>query len=159
MTFDTIGSGIITIAPDAPLGDALDAMYTREIHHLIVVEGGRVCGVVSDRDIMWKALDRESMQLNLTLRVRDIMTSDTPILEEGTSFGDALAAMQDRKLSALPMRRGKEVGIVTETDFLRVARQLLGRGGKPRSLGEQLDVELSNPLVQSVMKLLSDIGI
>lgn len=158
MDFDTMNSGLITISPEAKLGDALVTMYTREVHHLIVVEGGRMQGVLSDRDILWKAFDQETMRLNPELHVRDVMARGVPILDEGTSFGDALTVMQDRHLSALPIRRGATVSIVTESDFLRLARKVLGRR-ESASLGQQLDVELSNPLVQSVMKLLSDIGI
>jgi CBS domain-containing protein len=76
-----------------------------------------------------------------------------------------MALMHEEGVSALPLvSRGKLSGIVTESDLLRILRTLLGAvpaDNEARDLDatEKGQVMLGNPLVQNLMKLLSEAGI
>lgn len=151
---------LITIPCEATVADALILMRGREIHHLLVMRGEDVRGVVSDRDILAKAFDQETMRINASLRVSDVMISQVPVLDRDTSVGSALAALRQYKVSALPIRVDKQLAIVTETDFLNMLAATHRRSNDPeRQMEDRVEVALANPLMQKVMQMLADIGI
>ncbi len=149
---------LITIPIEATVADALILMRGREIHHLLAMRGNDVRGVISDRDILEKAFDQETMKISTSLRVIDVMTSQVPVLDQDTNIGSALAALRQYKVSALPIRVNNQLGIVTETDFLDMLAAT-HRAGLDRDVAVPVEVALANPLMQKVMQMLADIGI
>lgn len=151
---------LITINNDATVADALILMRGREIHHLLVMRGEEVKGVISDRDILAKAFDQETMKINATLRVSDVMTPQIPVLDSETNVKTALAALRQYKVSALPIRIENQLAIVTETDFLNMLEASHQHSKDPESqMEDRVEVALANPLMQKVMQMLADIGI
>lgn len=49
---DVMTRTLITVAPDAPMREAIETMVTHEIHRLLVVEGDRLLGVLSSMDVL-----------------------------------------------------------------------------------------------------------
>jgi acetoin utilization protein AcuB len=126
----------ITIDPEAPLETAAAVMYEREVRHLPVVdEGGRLVGMITDRDLRGVLLapvlaehlslgaQRRLRGLSATLanlRVRDAMTWDAVTIEPGAPVARAAAIMFERRFGCLPViEAGRLVGIVTERDVLK----------------------------------------
>lgn len=118
----------ITVAPDAPLLDAVARMADRHVRHLPVVDAtSAVVGMVSDRDIRTAIGDPAAYIAAPTAspaqyRVRDVMTRpatavpfDRPLVEVARSFAT------DR-IGAVPVvdRFGALIGIVSYVDALRV---------------------------------------
>lgn len=108
-------------------------MRTRRIQHLVVVDAaGRVCGVLSDRDI--RTASRSSAEQSeggtdpLTrLRVEDLMAPNPVTVRPTDSVGSALSAMRTKKIGCLAVvdELGCPVGIVTGYDVVTLALQLL----------------------------------
>lgn len=156
---------VITIAKKAPLLEALNLMRKNHIHHLVVMEGDTIAGIISDRTILTKGMAPQSVILNPIMTVGDVMRPLARTLTETSDLADAMALMHEEKVSALPLvSKGKLTGIVTESDLLRILRTLLG-ALPADSEAEELDAAekgkliLGNPLVQNVMKILSEAGI
>jgi CBS domain-containing protein len=118
----------ITVDPETPMLDARQRMADARIRHLVVTEGSRVVGIVTDRDIR---LNLASPATSLTvwelnallakLTVADIMTRSVIVIEGDRPIADAARLMLDHKIGALPVMDGGQLtGIVTESDFVRL---------------------------------------
>jgi len=156
---------VITIEKKAPLVQAIELLRRHQIHHLVVTEGQTPYGVLSDRDIIEKGLANHSVVLNPILNVGEVMHPITRCFTDKTDLSEAIDIMHKEGCSAIPlMAKGELTGIVTESDLLHILRTLLS-GGKAEPETTELDaadkgqVMLGNPLVQNVMKMISEMGI
>ena len=123
----------ITVGPDTPVFDARQTMIKERIRHLLVTEGSRLIGIITDRDIrltlpsqattlsMW-----EANYLLAKLTVSKVMTRSVIIIGPDQDAADAARLMLEHKIGALPVLDGDHlIGILTETDVLRAfARSL-----------------------------------
>ncbi len=113
----------VSIGVDQCLKTASTKMQEHKIRHLPVLEGGRLVGVISERDVTWLAslgTDPSTVQVNEAM-------SDIPYLVPANAKAvDVVTKMHDDKLgSALIERDGKPVGIFTTTDALQLCSDLL----------------------------------
>jgi CBS domain-containing protein len=123
---DVMTREVRTLGPNDPLSLADELMQVGRFRHVVVVDGGRVVGVISQRDIFYGALawslgqGRTAQQKALeSTRAKDVMQSDVVHVEPGTPLAEAAARMRERKLGCLPVLEGETlVGILTEGDFL-----------------------------------------
>jgi len=114
-------------------------MTEARIRHLLVTDGGRLVGIVSDRDIR-QALPSPATSLSVwelnylveRLTVADAMTRTVMTINPERSAHDAACIMLDHKIGCLPVCDGAAiVGIITEADFVRaVTTAILGRPGR-----------------------------
>ena len=124
---DLITGPPITIPPETPVLEARRVMQTRGIRHLLVVENGRLVGIVTDRDIRLNmpspATTLSVWEVNYLLArltVQETMTRTVIVVEPDGPAHEAARLMVTEKIGALPVVDGERlVGIVTETDFLR----------------------------------------
>jgi len=117
-----------TAGPDMPLRQAVSLMRDRKIRHLPVVEeGGRLVGILTDRDVRHAALvpalaEHLTWELRRlkSLRVRDVMTWSVVTTQPEATLAQAGLTMFQRRIGSLPVvEDGKLVGILTETDVLK----------------------------------------
>ena len=107
-----------TIGPDASVLDALRVMAEHEVGALPVVDGGRLVGLISEREYARKVilLDRSSR----TTPVRDIMMSRVPCVEPGRTVEECMALMTDKRVRHLPVLEGEAlVGLVSIGDLVK----------------------------------------
>lgn len=117
----------ITIPPETPVLEARRIMQARAIRHLLVVDAGRLAGIVTDRDIRLNmpspATTLSVWEVNYLLArltVREVMTKTVIIVDPDRDAQEAARLLIAEKIGALPVvERERLVGIVTETDFLR----------------------------------------
>ena len=103
---------VVTIAPGQTVAGARQLMENRGIHQLVVVDEGRVVGVIAAADV------RERPRGG---RVEDFMSRRLFTATPGTPLGPAAALMRARAIGCLPVvDRGRLVGIVTVSDLLDV---------------------------------------
>jgi acetoin utilization protein AcuB len=102
-------------------------MQQRRIRHLLVLQDGRLAGIVTDRDIRLNlpspATSLSVWELNYVLArltAGEVMTKSVITVEPDCDVRDAASMLLANKIGALPVvDSGLLVGIVTETDFLR----------------------------------------
>jgi acetoin utilization protein AcuB len=137
-----------TIGPERSVVEARRMMDAGGYRHLPVVEGARVIGIVSDRDLRsaWPsaALELNGDDANRVLDrtpVRRIMTQKPLVVGPHTSLADAARLLVDHQVGALPVMDGQQIiGILSEADALRAmvaALRLLrgsGRDQEPREV-------------------------
>jgi CBS domain-containing protein len=107
----------VTCGPDATVRQAAQLMAERQISSLCVVDGGRLAGIVTVRDLTNKVI---AGGLSTDTAVRDVMTRDPLHLSPRAIGSDVLHAMQERGIGHVPIvEDGTLRGIVTQTDLMR----------------------------------------
>ncbi|MBI2154131.1 MAG: CBS domain-containing protein [Candidatus Rokubacteria bacterium] len=116
-----------TADPKVSVSEARELMRRKVIRHLLVTEGERLVGIVTDRDIRLNlpspATSLSVWEINYLLAkltVGDVMTKAVMTVEPERPIEEAARLMLDHRIGALPvMDGGRLVGILTETDLLR----------------------------------------
>src|SRR2546430_5055629 len=120
MVRDVMTRRLVTIGPETPCDAARRLMDEHRIRHLPVVAGGRLVGMVSDRDVR-----PAGSQSPGTVAGR-IMTPDSVTVTSETRVEHAARLMFDARFGSLPVADGNAlVGIVPYTDLLRAFVQVL----------------------------------
>ena len=115
---------VITLSPMDTMRDAQRILLENRIHHLPVVEGGELVGIVSDTDLRKWFLREEMVDEKGTVtrrigHVGEIMTRDVVTMSPWDTIEDALLILHQRRFGSLPVVEGKKlVGIVTKADVL-----------------------------------------
>ena len=117
----------LTVNADMPVLDAHRMMLERRIRHLLVTDGGRLTGMVTDRDVRLNlpspATSLSVWEVNYLLAkmtVGSVMTSSVITVDPNRDVADAARIMLDHKIGALPVVDGGTIiGILTETDIVR----------------------------------------
>jgi CBS domain-containing protein len=108
----------VTVPEECPIQRAIGQMRAAELRHLVVVDGNRVTGIVSNRDLR-RLLEDPTRPPRLADPIRRIMTEDPVAVAPETPVTEAARLLLERKIGALPVREGDEViGIFTTSDAL-----------------------------------------
>ncbi len=121
-------SRVVTVGFDDTLATVREIFAQASFHHLLVVEEGRLQGVVSDRDLL-RAISpfidsvvESARDLGtLNKRVHQIMSRKPLTLRPESSLSDAVALFLSNKISCIPIvdAEFRPVGIVSWRDVLR----------------------------------------
>ena len=120
---DVMTEGVHTVSPAIPAEDAWNLMRTKRVRHLVVTDGGRVAGILSDRDVG----GRKGPAVRRNRTVAELMTAHVVTVPPATTLRKAANLMRGRSIGCLVVtERERIVGIVTVADLL----DLLGRGAE-----------------------------
>jgi CBS domain-containing protein len=130
---DLMSAEVATVRRNDKLVIADDLMNLGRIRHTPVLDdhSDEVVGILSQRDLFRGALARAigygghaQQKLLGTLMVKDVMTTEPLTTTPDTPLADAARLMLERKIGCLPvLEGGKLVGILTESDFVRLAQR------------------------------------
>lgn len=122
---------VITVAPETEFHRAFDLMRSRNIHHLPVVDGGRVVGIVAERDLLLAAANFGSSEVP----VGEIMRGPVVCVSESALLKEAARLLVVRHIGSLPVLDSKKalVGIITETDIFKIAAGMLRARPAPKT--------------------------
>lgn len=130
---------LVVLNPSTSALEAARAMENNEIGTIVVQDGGRVVGIVTDRDLATRVVGhgRDGGATPLS----EVMSRDVAALSPDASRMDAIRLMQERNVRRIPLVEGERiVGIVTLDDLLldeaapldelaAIVRSQLGQGG------------------------------
>ena len=112
------GRAVTTIAARATIAEAVDLLNTHRIGAVVVMEGKRVAGILSERDVVrhlgtdWAALSSKP--------VRDVMTKDVVTAGRYATVAEIMERMTERRIRHLPIvENGDLVGIVSIGDVVK----------------------------------------
>ena len=109
---------VFAIGPDAPVLDAIRLMADKRIGALLVMDAGRLVGIVSERDYARKIVLQGRSSHDTP--VRDIMTADVITVAPGDSSDHCMQLVTHRRIRHLPvMERGEVVGVLSIGDLVR----------------------------------------
>lgn len=107
-----------TIEPDDSVFDALQRMADKNIGALLVLEGGAIVGMLTERDYARKIALKG--RVSALTKVRDVMSTSVLIVHPSQSSEACMALMTDSRLRHLPvMDQGKLVGLISIGDLVK----------------------------------------
>lgn len=112
-----------SIGPQTEFRRAFDLMHSRRIHHLPVVEGDRLLGIVAERDLLLAAANFGSADVP----VAEIMRGAPVCVSENAALKQAARLLVVNHIGSLPVLNSRKmlVGIITETDIFKIAAGML----------------------------------
>ena len=131
---DVMQAHPVTATLETRLPQLVRLLQRRGFRHLPVLDGGKLVGIISDRDLKQSMISAASMTEGRERdRLLDELTAGQIMAREVVTIGptigvdEAARLMATRKISALPVTEGDRlVGIVTETDVLQLFVRAMG---------------------------------
>ncbi|MEM7540629.1 MAG: CBS domain-containing protein [Pseudomonadota bacterium] len=112
------GGQVWSVHPHASVYDALQIMANKEIGALLVMDGGDVRGVLSERDYARKVILTGRSSKDTC--VADIMSEEVLVTSFEQNIADCMALMTDKKIRHLPVLDGGRVaGIISIGDLVK----------------------------------------
>jgi CBS domain-containing protein len=147
---DLVAREPITIDANSSIQAAAQLMTAQQVSSVMVVEEGRLIGLVTDSDLRRRCL---AAGLSSERPVRDIMTRELKTVPPGTLLSEALLTMTRLRVHHLPVKDNATlIGMITASDLVRYQRSnpafLASAIGKARSLTELVQLALRLPGLQ-----------
>ena len=145
----------VTINPETKLSDAYRILQEKGIRHLPVVEGGKLVGLVTDRDLRLATSKLAKQPFEPNAKIKDVMSSPVETTHPAEPIEIATQRMREFKIGCLPVLDNFSlVGIVTVADLLDAMLLLTG----VHSPSGRLDIRLSDRRgeLARLTKLLAD---
>ncbi len=112
------GSEVFSVEPGDSVYRAIEVMADRGVGALLVMDAGRLVGVVSERDYARKVILRE--RASKQTQVREIMTEDVIVGAPEMTVEQALTLMTERRIRHLPVVASKALlGVLSIGDLVR----------------------------------------
>jgi CBS domain-containing protein len=112
------GRDVLRIDADASVLDAVRQMVEANVGSLLVMDGGEVNGIVTERDYLRRVAHEGPTDDQVT--VREIMSSPLVVVSPETEIDECMAVMTDRRIRHLPVVDGGEVvGLVSIGDVVK----------------------------------------
>ena len=113
------GSEVASIAADAPLSAAVAELGSRRIGALLVMDGGELKGILSERDLIYSLKEYGAEVLDWP--VSRAMSAPPIVIDPATDVLSALALMTQRRIRHLPVvsSSGELMGIVSIGDLVK----------------------------------------
>ncbi len=107
----------LTAPPETTVSHAAKLMAKKNAGAVLVIEGERLLGIFSERDVVFRVvaqgLDVKTTQLS------EVMTAEPKTLEPGRSYGHALILMQENGFRHVPVvEHGRPIGIVSSRNAM-----------------------------------------
>jgi len=124
---DIMKGPVETVSPGTSLHDAYRVMQEKRIRHLPIVDGDRLVGVVTDRDLRLATSVLVARPFRPDSRVEGVMRPSPVTGDPGDPVEDAARTMRERRIGCLPIvDGGLLVGIITVMDLLDALLRMTG---------------------------------
>jgi len=112
------GGDVFSIAPEATVFEAMKLMADHNAGVLLVMKGGKVEGILSERDCV-RRVELHGRKVKDTA-VSDIMTSKVLYGQSGQSIEECVAIMIDKNIRHLPVFENDDlIGVISSRDVLK----------------------------------------
>jgi CBS domain-containing protein len=114
------GSEVVSIGPDKSVHDAMQLMAAKNIGALLVLQGGKLAGIVTERDYSRKAYLQDRFAKDI--RVSEIMTPQVAYVSPDYTAEDCMALVTEMRIRHLPvLENNSVVGIISIGDLVKDA--------------------------------------
>jgi CBS domain-containing protein len=109
---------LVTLGPESTLSHVSEIFRTKRIHHIPIVDEGKLVGLITTYDLWRKNPSHDDYE---NIQVKDVMSKKLIKLEPEDKVGTAAELFLDNRFHALPVvnNEGILVGLVTTFDVLR----------------------------------------
>jgi CBS domain-containing protein len=113
---------IVAVAPEDTLGEAAERMAEEGVGSAVVLDSGRLIGILTERDLLKAVAGRVHTS---EARVREWMTIDPITASESTDVEEAMRTMLEHGFRHLPVvEGGRTIGVVSLRECMRAAMQV-----------------------------------
>ena len=121
---DVMSKDVRVVRPDTSVKEVVATMNKFDIGSIVVVQGDRPVGIITERDILRRLV--EPCLAPETLTARQIMTSPVLTISETANIEETAKLMARKRVKRLPViNNGKLVGMITYTDIVAKVPTLL----------------------------------
>jgi CBS domain-containing protein len=122
---DVMSKNVRVVRPDSSAKEVVATMNKFDIGSVVVVQGERPVGIITERDILKRIV--EPCLAPETLTARQIMTSPVITIDENASINEAAKLMAKKGIKRLLVTRNNDklVGIITFTDIVTKVPDML----------------------------------
>ncbi len=107
-----------SVTPDTPVYDALKLMAEKNVGALLVLDGDKLAGILSERDYARKVILKGKASKNTP--AREIMSENVDCVTPKQSVAECMALMTDKHIRHLPViEDGKLVGVISIGDVVK----------------------------------------
>ncbi|MBY8332311.1 CBS domain-containing protein [Qipengyuania pacifica] len=111
-------SNVISSTVDAPVREAIALLASKRIGAVPIMEGGRIVGIFSERDVIYRLADEGDACLERP--IGEVMTAPAITVEKSATVLDALALMTKRRIRHLPVVDGETMcGFISIGDLVK----------------------------------------
>ena len=112
------GQSVWSVTPDSSVYDAMKLMAEKGIGALMVIDGEKIVGILSERDYARKVILQG--RASRTTQVREIMTSHVLYAQPEQNIEECMALMTDKRVRHLPVyEEGRLVGVISIGDLVK----------------------------------------
>ena len=112
------GREVHTIGPAARVIDALKLMADKDVGALVVTEGAKIAGIISERDYARKVILQGKSSHDVA--VREIMTSRVVTVQPRNTVEECMALMTEKRIRHLPVTEGERlIGVLSIGDLVK----------------------------------------
>ncbi len=152
---DIMTVGVVTLAPEATVADVVRNMNEFRLSCLVIVDGGRPAGIITERDIVTTLARHSSGFIAEGVRAADVMSAPLMSLSPDDGLFDALVVVRSQKIRHIPLLDpgGGLVGLVTESDLVSAHLRIHGhyRDLLSEQVSEQTrDLKAANAKLQAL---------
>ncbi|MGD0584742.1 MAG: CBS domain-containing protein [Oryzomonas sp.] len=106
------GGGVVTIDPNTRVLDAIALMAEKNIGSLMVMEGDKLVGIITERDYARKVI--LAGKSSSTTLVKEIMNQNLLIIQTSTTIEECMALMIENSVRYLPViEGGRVIGVIS----------------------------------------------
>jgi CBS domain-containing protein len=121
---EIMSKNVRTVRPNSTVTEIVRKMNKFEIGSVVVVEGEKPVGIITERDILRRVL--EVTLASEALKAKEIMSAPLITVSDQSTVDEAARIMVDKRIKKMPVvHEGKLVGIVTSTDVMRSEPRLV----------------------------------
>lgn len=112
------GNDVHSVAPDAPVYEALKLMAEKEVGALVVLDGEKLVGIMSERDYARKVVLRGKSSKDTP--VREIMTRKVVCVQPEQLIEDCMGLMTEKHIRHLPVEQDEKIiGVISIGDVVK----------------------------------------
>jgi acetoin utilization protein AcuB len=124
---DIMTSPVVVISPDTSLQDAYQTMLDKGIRHFPVLDGEKLVGVITDRDLRLATSALARIPFPPGAKVSAVMRKSPLTADPADPVEDAARTMREKKIGCLPVTdNDRLVGIITGLDLLDALMRMTG---------------------------------
>jgi CBS domain-containing protein len=119
---ELMSGAIVSVAPEDTLGEAAERMAEQGVGSAVVLDGGRLIGILTERDLLGAVAGRVHTS---EARVREWMTGEPVTATESMSVDEAIRTMLERGFRHMPVvEEGRTVGVVSLRECMKAELQV-----------------------------------
>jgi CBS domain-containing protein len=121
---EIMSENVRTVRPNSTVTEIVRKMNKFDIGSVVVVEGEKPVGIITERDILRRVL--EVTLASEALKAKEIMSAPLITVSDQSTVDEAARIMIDKRIKKMPVvHEGKLVGILTSTDVMRSEPRLV----------------------------------